>query len=171
MTGIEQKPILSELRGVGVLTESIWSLLKRTEPYPEAIPILLKHLQLPYSDVTRDGLARALAVPEPEVHAAWPILVQQYITCPTGRGIVAPGETEEWPLGAKDGLACALTMAVTEATLPEFISLVRDRSQGEGRVLLLSVLKKRRKKDPQIAQVIAELAGDPDLKKEIASWK
>ncbi|WP_141233557.1 hypothetical protein [Lysobacter antibioticus] len=171
MIGIEQMPILAELRAVGVDTESIWTLLKRTTPYPEAIPILLKHLQLPYSDVTRDGLARALAVPEPEVRRAWAILVEQYRSCPFGLGFVAPADTEMLRLGAKDGLACALSAAVTEETLPELIELLRDSSNGNSRVLLLSPLKKLRKKSEHVRSVLAELIKDPDLVTEISSWK
>ncbi|WP_148649577.1 hypothetical protein [Lysobacter antibioticus] len=167
----EQRVILEELRKVGVVEESIWGLVNDPGPYPEAIPILLRHLKLPYSDATRDGIARCLAVPEPAVRAAWPMLVAEYRNAPTGRGFIAPCETKEYALCAKEGLALAVRSAVTEQTLPEFISLVKDRSNGESRVLLLKVLRSRRKKDPEVAQLLTELAEDPDLKKEIASWK
>ncbi|GAB7129746.1 hypothetical protein JCM19000A_42540 [Silvimonas sp. JCM 19000] len=41
---------------------------------------------------------------------------------------------------------------------------------GESRVLLLSELKQRRNKNPLAKQVIDELASDPELVREIASW-
>ena len=168
---IEEAPILVNLREIGWKVESVWVLVNTSTKYTEAIPILLKHLLLPYSDRTRERIARCLAVPELEVRKAWPTLVGEYRKATMGRGIIAPGDTEEYRLGAKDGLACALSVAVTDETLPELIALTKDRTQGESRVLLLSPLKKRRAKNPLAKQAIDELASDPDLEKEIASWR
>ncbi|TWB46489.1 hypothetical protein, partial [Nitrospirillum viridazoti] len=170
---LEEVPLLADLRAVGWPMESVWDLINMHTRvcYPEAIPVLLRHLMLPYSDRIREGIARALAVPEPEARAAWPLPVAEYRKAPMGQGIIALGDTEEYRLGTKDGLACALSILVTEATLPDLIELARDRSLAESRVLLLSALKKRRNKNPVVVQVIAELAGDPDLRKEIASWR
>jgi hypothetical protein len=48
------------------------------------------------------------------------------------------------------------------------LELLRDRSNGPSRVLLLSAL--RRLKDPAVLRVLEELAGDPDLAVELARW-
>jgi hypothetical protein len=167
----EQAPLLDELQATGLNIQSVSDLINMSERYERAIPILLKHLLKPYSDVTKETIARCLAVPEPEVRKAWPLFVEEYRKAPIGWGIKGPGDTREFRLGAKDGLACALRAAVTDETLPEFIELTKDRSQGDSRILLLAVLKKRRKKNPQVAQLIEALASDPDLAKEIASWR
>jgi len=166
---IEEEPILADLRRVGWNVESVWDLVNTSTRYAEAIPILLQHLMLPYSDRTREGIARVLAVPEPEVRKAWPILAEEYRKAPTGWGIIAPGDTKEYRLGAKDGLACALKVAVTDESLPELIALAKDRTQGESRLLLLRALRKS--KNPLAKQAIEDLASDPDLAKEIASWR
>jgi hypothetical protein len=166
----ETTPLLQELRDVGLQIHSVGDLIGMSERYERAVPILLKHLSMPYSDVVRSSIARSLAIPEPEVQKAWPLLVEEYRKAPMGKGIKTPGGTREYRLGAKDGLACALSVAVTNETLPELIALAKDRALGESRVLLLSALKKRRKKNPLVQQVIDELASDPDLQKEIASW-
>jgi hypothetical protein len=165
----EEKPILDDLRAVGLDTESVWGLVNFSGAYPEAIPILLKHLVLPYSDSVREGIARSLAVREPAVRKAWPLLVEEYCNAPMGIGIKYPGETAEYKLSYKDGLACALSVAVTDETLPEYISIIKDKFHGESRALLLTAL--RRSKNPLAKQAIEELADDPDLKIEIASWK
>lgn len=47
----------------------------------------------------------------------------------------------------------------------------KDRSLGESRVLLLSALKRIRNKNLLAKEVIKELARDPDLEEEIASWR
>jgi hypothetical protein len=170
---VEQKPIIEDLRAVGWTVESVWDFINMPAAvrYSEAIPVLLRHLMLPYSDRIRAGIARALGTPEPEARQAWPLLVAEYRKAPMGWGIIALGDTKEYRLGTKDGLACALSILVTEATLPDLIELTKDRSLGESRILLLSALKKRRNKNPLVAQVIAELAEDPDLTKEITAWR
>ena len=167
---IEEEPILAELRAVGWKIESVWDLVNTPMRYTEAIPILLRHLSLPYSDRIREGIARSLAVSEPEVYKAWSTLVEEYRKAPTGWGFIALGDAKEYRLGAKDALACALSVAVTDETLPELIALAKDHTQGESRVLLLPALKKRKNKSSVVAQTIDELIGDPELKKEIASW-
>lgn len=164
----EAEPLLVELQAAGLKIQSVSDLISRSERYEQAIPILLKHLLMPYSDVIRETIARSLAVPEPEVINAWPLLVEEYRKAPAGWGIKAPGDTQEYKLGAKDGLACALSVATTDSTLPELIALAKDPSHGESRVLLLSALRKS--KNPIAKQAIEELSFDPGLEKEISSW-
>lgn len=168
---VEESPIVAELQAAGLKIQSVGDLINRRERYGAAIPVLLKHLQMPYSDTIREGIARSLAVAEPEVQKAWPILVEEYRKAPMGRGITAPGDTKEFRFGAKDGLAFALSVAVTDETLPELIALAKDVTLGESRVLLLSALKQRRNKNSLARQAIAELASDPELTREIASWR
>jgi hypothetical protein len=167
---IEETPILVDLREIGLKVDSVWDVVNTSTKFAEAIPVLLKHLVLPYSDRTREGIARCLSVPEPEVRTAWPVLIRQYRMAKMGRGIIAPGDTKDYRLGVKDALACALSVAVTDETLPELIMLTKDRTQGESRVLLLSALKRRRNRNPLVKRAIDDLASDPDLEKEIASW-
>lgn len=167
----EEEPILADLRRIGLKADSVWDLVNTSAAYSKAVPILLKHLLLPYSDRTREGIARSLAVPEPGVREAWPMLVEEYRKAPKGRGFIAPGDAKEFRLGAKDGLACALSVAVTDETLPELIAILKDRTQGESRVLLLSPLKSRRNKSLLAKHAIDELARDPELEREISSWR
>lgn len=165
---IEEVPIVAELRMLGLELESVWDLVGRPSNYPEAIPVLLNHLQKSYSDRTREGIARALSIRFPAVRAAWPILVKEYRNTPEGWGIVAPDDTVNVKLGAKDGLACTLCVAVTDETMEEFIGLIKDRANGESRILLLKPLRKS--KNPQAKIVLEELASDPVFAKEISSW-
>lgn len=165
---VEQRPIVKELAEIGIEVGSLSDLIMTRVPYPAAIPVLLKHLIQPYSDVTRETIARSLAVPDPEVRKAWPVLVREYRKAPVGLGTVAPGDTKEYPLHAKDGLAVALSATVTDATIDELVALAKDSSLGESRVLLLRGIRKS--KNPVAKRAIKELASDPTLAKEIASW-
>jgi hypothetical protein len=137
-TRIEEEPILSELREVGWKVQSVWDLVNTSKRYPEAIPVLLKHLQFPYSDVVIEGIARSLAVPEPAVQKAWPLLVDEYRKTLEGWGLKAKGDAREYLLGAKDGLACVLAAAVSDDTLPELIALKRSRKWDESAVVVAS---------------------------------
>lgn len=164
---VEQAPLLADLGAVGLKVESVWDLVNTSAHYAEAVPVLLKHLLLPYSDRTREGIARSLAVPE--ARGAWSTLVEEYRKAPSGIGIKGPGETKEGRLGTKDGLACALAATATEKVMDQLVALAKDRTLGISRVLLLSVLKKS--KSATAKEAIKELVSDPDLKKEITSWR
>lgn len=94
----EQKPLLDELKSVGISIDSLSSLYKE-KPYPQAIPILLKHLQLPYSDSLHEWIARSLGVKEAQY--AWSILVEDYKKTQEGWGIKGPGDTEALRLEQK----------------------------------------------------------------------
>jgi hypothetical protein len=59
-----QQPLIDELRSVNLAVQSVWDVVNSASPYPRAVPILVRHLQLPYPDRVREGIARALAVPE-----------------------------------------------------------------------------------------------------------
>lgn len=155
----EQKPIVTELRSVRVFINSISDLINTSQKYECSVPILLKHLQLPYSDTTKETIARALAIRE--ARSAWPLLVAEYIRAPATR--------DGKRAGAKEGLAVALSATATEETIGELAEIAKERSHGISRILLLSALRKS--KDPVAQRALDELATDPDLKREIASWK
>jgi hypothetical protein len=155
----EQAPLVAELRQAGLDVLSVRDLVNTPSGYEEAIPILLRHLQLPYSDVTRETIARTLAVPS--ARFAWPTLVDQF---KKARMDEETGITS----GAKDALAVALAATATEAVVEELIALARDRSHGTSRILLLSALRKS--KNALAKKALENLSSDPDLAIEIASW-
>lgn len=170
-----EAPLVQELRDAGAQVSSVWDLVnagrKRpsrtfrisTDPpealwdwldanegsYASILPLLLDHLQRPYPDAIREGIARALAVPE--ARSAWPVLVKLYQEEQGGR--------------TKDGLAVAVSSIVDDETLDELIELARNARHGESRVLLLSALK--RSHHPDARKALMELGGDPELHKEV----
>ncbi len=163
----EEKPIVTELRAAGAKIASVWDLVNSRDGYPSFVPILMKHLQLSYSDRTRSGIARALAVPATSEY--WDFVVQLYAEARDGKGPVFPGEETEFVLGFKEALACALSGSVTEETLPQLISLAEDPTNGESRVLLIGPL--RHSKTAISVAAIEKLRQDPVLAKEINSWR
>lgn len=165
---IEALPILNELRDAGIEVESVGELIGRSTPYPTAIPILLRHLQLPYSDVVRSTIARCLAVPEPEVIAAWKMIETIYLEAKTGKGFVAPSDTGVYELGLKDALACTLAASTTDETKEALLQLLRNKHNGPSRILMLRALK-RVLTGQQLIDTFDELSNDSELSIEIKS--
>ncbi len=60
----EQAPLLADLADAGLKINSVWDLVNSSECYSNAIPVLCKHLRLVHHPVLREGIARALTVPE-----------------------------------------------------------------------------------------------------------
>ncbi|MGF6712706.1 hypothetical protein QFZ41_003670 [Luteibacter sp. W1I16] len=157
----EQEQLLGELASVGVHIDMVNRLpMVPTKDYVQAIPILARHLRKTYSEATLESLARTLATQEAKQY--WDELVEMYRS---NRNRVREGSGD-----FTMGLAAAVAAACPPGRLDELIELVRD-TELPHRVLLLTPLRKRRGKDPKIAQLIDELRHDPALAKEINSWK
>ncbi len=142
-----EAPLVEELRAAGYAVDSVWDLVNTAAPYPDALPILLDHLRRSYPAPVREGIARALAVPEAII--GWKVLTELFRT-----------EREK---RVKDGLACAIAAAADEEVIDEVIAFVRDPQQIS-RVLMLSALE--RSSDPRAKLTLLELAADPVLGKE-----
>ncbi|MGH9607452.1 MAG: hypothetical protein ACRD3N_17320 [Terracidiphilus sp.] len=155
---IEQAPLMRELAEAGVVYSTLGQMMNSPGPYKDAIPILLAHLEKPYSVPTRATIARCLAVYD--AIYAWPKFVELYRAEPC---------TERYADGIKSDLAVAVAATTTEENIPTLIELARDRSNGSSRLHFLRKL--RRSKNPLAKQALMDLATDPDLEKEIASWR
>src|SRR4030088_3102473 len=71
-----EAPLVAYSNRAGVAVQSVWDLVNTKEPYPAAVPVLLEHLRRPYPERVREGIARALAVPEARI--GWDILLQAF---------------------------------------------------------------------------------------------
>jgi hypothetical protein len=140
-----EEPITKELRRVGVDVESVSDLVNTAEPYPEALPILLKHLTRAYPRDTRESIARALAVPDAVF--AWKTVRRLF-----------ENEADE---DVKDGLAVALSGMCDDEHLDELIKLAANRKYGPSRILLLGALERSR--DPKVKRALMAFGADPDL--------
>ena len=145
-----EAPLVQALAEVGLDVTSVWDLVNRTTRYyPEAVSVLLDHLQRPYPDAIREGIARALTVADARSH--WDTLTKLY--------------REEQGRRTKDGLAVAIGGIATDEVLEDVIELAKDTRHGASRVLLLLALE--RSKDARAQQALMELGTDPELEKEI----
>lgn len=152
----DQLPLLNDLATVGVRVATVWDLVNSSASYVSALPILLDHLKRPYPLGIREGIARALGVRATRP-IGWHVLVEEF------------SKTNPSDKRVKDGLAVALAGASDDSVLTELIELAKDKRHGDSRLLLLRGIKRSRSSEAQAA--ITELAADPTLSKEIASWK
>ena len=149
---ISEVPLVDDLHAIGVKASSVWDLVNTRATYAVAIPVLLEHLQRDYIPEVREGIARALAVPE--ASWAWDILFTSFMREPAGQR-----RNVKW------ALACALGGAATEEVVDKIIALVQDTSVGENRLALLGALA--RSKLQRARGVLEELRQDPQLKREL----
>ena len=141
--------LVEDLRAAGYQVQSVWDLVNTPGSYPRAVPILLAHLPRPYPGPVREGIARALAVPEARV--GWDVLTRLY--------------REERDKRAKDGLAVAIAAVADDAVIDDLITLTRDARHGPSRLLLLSALE--RSADGRARIALMDLRTDPEVEKEI----
>jgi hypothetical protein len=110
----EQTPLLADLAAAGVKVDSVWDLVNARRPYPAAIPVLAAHLQRVRHPVLREGIGRALTVPEARGVAARVILSE--LQRPSG----------ESPHSVRWVLANALTLAGDDSIVDEIKALIAD---------------------------------------------
>jgi hypothetical protein len=142
-------PIVQELNDAGVEVSSVWDLVNTSVPYPDALPILLRHLQKGgYPDWVMASLGRALAV-KPALFA-WGALRDLYLA--------ATGPNEE------EGLALALSASATADQFEQLLLLLHDESRRETRGHFLRAIK--RVGGDEGKAVLESLTSDPRFGKE-----
>jgi hypothetical protein len=157
---LEQRALAHDLRAVGIDAESAWDLVNRPNNYTQALPTLLDHLKRDYSDVVKEGIARALAVPE--AAPFWDDLVIEF----------KKGVSQNKPR-TEEGLAVSLSGIVgskkrTQKQINDALEFISDRRYGPSRLHLLVTFRRRKNELPD--SLIAKLRLDPELSREIARW-
>jgi hypothetical protein len=127
-----EQPIVADLRRAGFQVDSVSDLA--SNPYPDAVPVLLDHLQLGgYPDVIMDGLARTLAAKPAGV--AWETLRDLYLSA-------RPSEIEGSLGGEMEGLAAGLAASATARHLDDMIALLDAEDRGDTRIHFLRAIKR-----------------------------
>ncbi len=78
----QELPLLVELSDAGYEVDSVWDLVNRKSSYTGAIPVLTRHLTQAYHPKIREGIIRAMTVPEARGAAA-KVLLDQLKACET----------------------------------------------------------------------------------------
>ena len=126
----EQTPLVTDLAAAGIKVDSVWDLVNAKGPYPAAIPVLATHLQRVRHPVLREGIARALTVPEARGAAARVILEE------------LQRSSGESPHSVRWALANALTVAGDQSIVGEIKALIADDQYADVRERLSTAAEK-----------------------------
>ena len=148
----EERPLIAALRDAGVRVDSVWDLVNAEEEYPAAIPVLFEHLVRDYSDRTKEGIARALAVPG--AADGWNTLIDEF-----------ERSEDSTRHGSKWALACALEATGNDSVIADVVRIVMDKRHGQNRAPLISILA--RSKEGVARRVLEELSRDEDLAEDV----
>ena len=135
----EKDALLADLAAVGCRVSSVWDLVNSNSSYPEAIPVLCKHLQLARHETMREGIVRALTVKE---------------ACGIGGHLILAElkrPPEENPDNVRWVLANALTVVADKTMIEDIKTLLADPRYAEEHLILGKALKKlvgRKKQTP-----------------------
>jgi hypothetical protein len=147
----EQAVLLGELRSIGFHVESVWDFVNTAEKYPGAIPVLLRHLNLPYRKRIKEGIIRALTVnyAGPDVLRE---LVRQFREETDGRG-----NSLKWVLGN------AISEVATPADAETIIALATDPTHGQARDAITDNLPRVVKDKVRLREVLQHLMQDEQM--------
>lgn len=136
----------------GVAVESVWDLVNTSEPYPIALPVLMKDFERGgYPDRVVESLGRALAV-KPAVEF-WERLLASYLT---------PRSHAE-----EDSAAIALAACATEAQIDDVLKCLSLSERGESPLCFLrAVLNIARE---QGHEIVGSFTSDPVLGAEASA--
>jgi HEAT repeat protein len=149
---LAEKPLVEALNDSGLAVKSVWDLVNTKRTYPEAIPILVAHLERPYPYRIREGIARALTV-KYAGEDAFRALLNEFKKVPaTGE---AAREGFKWALGN------AISIVANARHFDEVVGLIRDKRHGTARDAM--VLRLPRLNRGRAVSVLIESLADPDV--------
>lgn len=143
----EHQALTDELAEVGINIKNIYDLVNTKIKYPKAIPILIKHLQVDYSDKVKEGIVRALTVPEAKGLVV-PLLVKEYLQLPNDK------ENLRWVIGN------AVNVTITKDEVANIFPIVLNKENGLSRQMFVAALGKI--KTDNVKSVLLQLSNDDD---------
>jgi len=140
-----EKPLVDALKSIGLKVHSVWDLVSAPDAHPRVISVLVDHLQRTYPTRVREGIIRALSIPEAKEAAQTLVHSFKLETNPDLR----------WTIGN------AISVVAGTEDLESVLSLLRDASFGPARDMLIHGVARIRGADA-IPDLIAMLH-DADL--------
>ena len=129
----EETPLIVDVADIGIHIESVWDFVNTRKLYPEAIEVLIKHLQLPYHHRIKEGIVRALTVKEAKGQAGR-YLIDEYEKIPKEKASL------RWAIG--NAISIVADSSIEEA----MIKIVSDQDGGVAREGFITALRKLRSK-------------------------
>lgn len=142
------KPVLDDLSQVGLDVDWIEDLYNKRLDYQRAIPILLRWLPRVENPSVKEAIVRALSVPWARRTEAPVLLVEEFRRAKSDFGL-------NWAIGN------ALSVVADDNVLSDIVGLIRDKTYGKAREMLVVALGNM--KSPDVKYTLIELLDDEDL--------
>jgi hypothetical protein len=158
-----ERDLVLKLRDAGLDIVSTFELKQTSEPYPEAVPVLIEFLveNTNHDRDVLDHVVRSLTVKEARGIAFEPIY-EMYIK---------DKDTSDY--GAKAGMANALSYLAEKKDMPRIIELALNSQHGSTRGYFIDKIAASSTKEntPYIKEVLQKLVKDKDLGVSLRSAK
>jgi hypothetical protein len=148
----EQRDLLADLNNLGVSASSVWDLVNSDEKYPAAVPLLVRHLSLPYNRPVKEGIIRALTV-EYAGPAALRELLKEY-----------QKQNDDSETSLKWVLGNAIATVAESSDADTLISLATDPSHGKARDMIISALPRVVRDQDQLDSILRRLMHDDEVR-------
>jgi HEAT repeat protein len=147
-----EAPVLADLADAGYKFDSLADLRHSRVRYRGAVPVLLRWLARATDSDVKENIVRALSVPWAGPAAAR-ALIEEFRRVDTTA--TAGGTGLRWAIGN------ALEVVGDDSVFDELVDLVRDRTYGKARQMVVLGLGKS--KDPRAAGELITLLDDDDV--------
>jgi HEAT repeat protein len=155
----EDARITEALRVADFRVGSIFDLVNSQEPYPSAVPVLVRLLRDVRHDRIKEGVARALTVPGAKSFVG--SLIDEFRRMEPN---AAPGEHAKWAIGN------AISVAGHDDVFDEVVALMRDVRHGWTRAMLpLAMLRMKKHRAEAVRELIASLSDDEIALQSVAA--
>jgi HEAT repeat protein len=146
---VDLNAIRRELRKVGISINDIYDLVNTNEPYPAAIPVLLKLLNDGIEHIgIKEGVIRALAVKE-AIGKASSILIAEYNRTSKDNMLL------RWSIGN------TIFTTITDNDVEIILPIVQDKTNGMSRQMFVSALGKV--KAEKAEEILIKLLDDEEV--------
>jgi hypothetical protein len=145
----EEYALISDLEAVGLKVRNTGVLLNTHERYPEAIPVLIKHLVIESNPVMLEVVARCLSIGYAKGSGALDAVIFRYKNYPN-----------DGMNHTKYALANAIESLIEKKNIFEIIPLVLDHAHGPSRIRILNAINKFT--TPEGCEALQKLTHDSD---------
>ncbi|MEN5193216.1 HEAT repeat domain-containing protein [Sphingobacterium faecium] len=145
----DARPLIDDLKKVGINIKSIWDLVNTKLSYKPAIPVLIEHLSKPYHLKNKEGIIRALAVKEAK-GVACRAIIDEY-----NKGPKTLSTSYRWVFGN------TMVVIITPEYVDDVIAIVSDKSNGISREMFVIALAKVRSEKTE--NLLISLLEDEDV--------
>jgi hypothetical protein len=133
----DEKDLVSEINKIGFSIDSVWDFVNSANNYLDAVPILIKHLNIKHHPKITSGIVRSLAIPElSDDNVLWDYLEKLYLSTESDAEINDPFER-----GLQESIAVALEALSTPSKVAQLKNIISIRPNGDGVNWLKSKMK------------------------------